>query len=667
MNPVSAGQDILGYRPDIDGLRALAVLAVVIYHAIPEWLPGGFVGVDVFFVISGYLITSIVSQDIRAGKFSIARFYLRRARRILPALCVVLLATLGIGLVFLLPADLRLLGRHTLYTGIFVSNIAFWNETGYFDEAAELKPLLHTWSLGVEEQFYICWPLLLTLLLKGGRLSKPVIWSVVLASFALACWAALFKPAAGFFLLPMRAWELMAGAVLALEGVPGAERRVIRHLQSLAGLGLIAAGVLSLNARSVFPGWNALLPCLGAVLLIRAGAGAFVNRWLLSLRPVVWIGLVSYSLYLWHWPILSLSRLVLPYRLEPGQLSGLIGLALALSALSYRYVETPFRSGRYRSEVTLGRAGAVTVLIVMTGAVLLIAKGFPGRFAPEVIASIRSAHDVNPHKAACLREEGSVFEGLNSAACTQPGDTAEKILVWGDSHADAWVPGVARLARDSGRGLVQQTMSACPPLADVDFVDSERRILIQPGCKDFNAAVLSAAVNDSDIRTVFLIARWAPYIERTRFGAEDNGPSPPFLIDAAQAECTPENTREVFRRALHNVVDRLTAAGKRVVIVGQLPELGFSVPRCYAKQAVLKTRGLSALAESGNSPACSAPAPVVAARLLMTDDLIREVSRRDSGVCTVFPEQALCTGGYCVPQRDGLTLYVDDDHLSQSG
>lgn len=641
----SVDHRVLVYRPDIDGLRALAVMSVVLYHANPFLLPGGYIGVDIFFVISGYLITSILRKEIEGGRFSLAQFYLRRAKRILPALTVVLFATLVAGALFLLPADFRLLGRHMLYTGLFLSNFVFWKETGYFDEAAELKPLLHTWSLGVEEQFYLAWPLLLILVLRKRTVLRPLLGVLVLASFAVACWAVVYQPAAAFYLLPMRAWELWVGAGLALGLFPRTQHRWVKHVCSLVGMGMILVGVLALDEHSSFPGWNALLPCAGAALLIGVGEQALCNRYLLGARPVVWVGLMSYSLYLWHWPVLSLSRLILPHR--PDSVF-LLALAVFLSALTYRYVETPFRTGGFRDRIDLRHAAFATLATAAIGGGILLGKGIPGRFSPDVLASVQPGTDVNPWRATCLKDPESAFAGLDGRRYQTPRDSRGYVLVWGDSHADTWVPGVTALAREEGRGLIEYTMHACPPLVDVDFVGAETRIVTRQGCTAFNRAVLQEVLNHQEIQIVFLAARWALYVERTRFGTEDRGPRPPFLVDARHRRLTTEGSRAVLREALNASVRVLTAAGKRVVVVGQVPEFGFNVPRCYAKEKILSAWGLMMPSLStGNAPPCSVPSGVVRDRLGLTNSMISQIVAKTEGACGLFAEEAICAEGYC--------------------
>ena len=338
----------LVYRRDIDGLRAVAVIAVVLFHFGVPGFSGGFVGVDVFFVISGYLITSIIWRQREASRFSFVEFWARRARRILPALFVMMAAVLAVGWFLMAPKDYEELGRSVRYQVMFVSNLLFMRQEGYFDAASDLKPLLHTWSLAVEEQFYFVFPLLLTLLCSRFKHWRLALFSLLLVSFGLSVWAVAQHPEKAFFLLPMRAWELLAGAMLAVAPArqsrltPGAAQGI-----SLLGMGLILVAVFGYDNSTPFPGAAALLPVLGVVALIWANEhqSTWVGR-VLSTRLMVGLGLISYSWYLWHWPVFVFGSYAGAQEFGPVLTGGLIALTLILGYLSWRFVETPFRERR---------------------------------------------------------------------------------------------------------------------------------------------------------------------------------------------------------------------------------------------------------------------------------------------------------------------------------
>lgn len=372
------------YRADIDGLRAVAVLAVVLYHAFPARLPGGFVGVDVFFVISGYLITRIVQGRLEQGRFSFADFYIRRVRRIFPALCVVLAATLVAGWVLLLPGELQALGGHALAAAGFVANIAFWADIGYFDPAAETKPLLHLWSLGIEEQFYLLWPLLLWWAWRGRRPLWVVAAVVAGLSFLVNLLTVSGWPDLAFYFPHTRVWELATGALLALRA-KGTRYSLQGNTASWLGMGLLLLGFVLIRSAHTFPGAWALLPVLGTVLLIEAGERAWLNRRVLAHPAMVYCGLISFPLYLWHWPALSflyvLAEGAMPSAFER---IAAVMLSVGLAVLTWRLIEQPLRYGGSAK----GRTRLLLIAMVMVAAAsaaLWASRGAPARFEGSML------------------------------------------------------------------------------------------------------------------------------------------------------------------------------------------------------------------------------------------------------------------------------------------
>ncbi|MDD0998600.1 acyltransferase [Pseudomonas sp. TNT2022 ID1044] len=472
----------IGYRPDIDGLRAVAVLAVLIFHAFPTVMRGGFVGVDIFFVISGYLISKVILTTLDQGTFTIADFYSRRIRRIFPALVTVLVSCLVFGWNTMLADDLALLAKHILGGASFVSNFVLWSEAGYFDKASELKPLLHLWSLGIEEQFYVVWPLLLW---AGWRMRLPLLLVVVLiglASFALNILGVYENPTAVFYSPLSRGWELIIGASLAcltsdtgtkaiscnrffvaINLVFGSEKT--RSAVSILGLLFIVYAMFRIKDTLPFPGKWALIPTVGAFLLIAAGPSAWVNRVLLSSRLMVAIGLISFPLYLWHWPLLTFARSSYPEGLSWGARLGILGVSAVLAILTYLYIEKPFRSGsRKRFKVTV-LCLSMFVAAVMAG-VIFKSGGFASRY-PEIIQRA-TEYDLDGYRAGlrnqvCFMEMGQ--DALQYAPeCIDKG-TAPLWVLWGDSGGAAIYSGLRGLADRSGQFRIAQfTSSACPPM-----------------------------------------------------------------------------------------------------------------------------------------------------------------------------------------------------------
>ncbi len=372
------------YRGEIDGLRTIAVVPVVLFHAGFSMFSGGFVGVDVFFVISGYLITSILLDELEAGKFSIINFYERRMRRILPALFFVMGACLIPALLWLTPLDYKNFSQSLIATSAFSSNLLFWSESGYFDTEAELKPLLHTWSLAVEEQYYIFFPVFLALLWKwrGQRLFFPIITIVSVLSLVAAEWCIRNSPAAGFYLLPSRAWELLLGAGIARfqHGNVRAQATALRDLAAFAGLAMILAAITLFDETTPFPGLSAVLPAVGTALIIQFTDEGGRARALLGARPLVFMGLLSYSTYLWHQPLLAFAH----YRnVEPLGVGFALALCVAsvgLAYISWRFVEAPFRSRAATSRRTIFLVSGVgTAAFMAVGLAGHFANGFPAR------------------------------------------------------------------------------------------------------------------------------------------------------------------------------------------------------------------------------------------------------------------------------------------------
>ena len=430
------------YRADIDGLRALAVLSVVVYHAFPQALPGGFVGVDVFFVISGYLISGILLEQIGTQRFDLGDFYQRRIRRIFPALCVVLACCWGMGYVALFPEEFRQLGSQIASGASFTSNFALWGASGYFDTDAAVKPLLHLWSLGIEEQFYIFWPLLLWLISKTRLGYFTPLGLVVIGSFGMNLWLAGTDQVADFYSPIARAWELGLGALLALSRVSdsAAKKPWMRNVLSVSSLlGLLAACLFERAAH--YPGVAALLPTTASAGLLIAGSQAFVNRKFLSTRVLVAVGLISYPLYLWHWPLLSYARIVTGETPGIGLRLMLVALAFLCAWLTYRWIELPARFGSQRALKTVGAVGAMIALAVI-GQGTFLHHGDAQRpvVAMNPIADIATSGTTDPHAIdGCYLSQQ---ERIAINGCLADRREMPRFALIGDSKADALASGL---------------------------------------------------------------------------------------------------------------------------------------------------------------------------------------------------------------------------------
>ena len=446
--PMQPDTPHLKYRADIDGLRAVAVIAVVLYHAFPKLVPGGFVGVDTFFVISGYLITGIIVGGLDGPKgFSFADFYVRRVRRIFPALILVLAATLAVGVTIFLPSELTSLARNALASAFFGANFVLLSEAGYFDLAAHLKPLLHLWSLGIEEQFYLAWPLALWLTPRKWR--GVMIAVVMTASFALNVALVRAHPQATFYLPFTRAWELMAGALLVGVTVEsGRLREIVGAIGVICGITFF-----TYSDRTVFPGWAALVPVLGAGLMIIA-AGSFFSRIVLAHPLAAAIGRISYPLYLWHWPLLVLPRTWLFRPLTTAESLAAISAAILLSWLTYRFIERPIRAGRM--------GGAKTALAGMAAVAVaaVVALWAPPQL-PKEIAALVDVHTGSPEWqiGRCMLNVGDKDFSPDCIERKRP-----LIALLGDSTAGALMPGLRHLQSRAQFGIAQLTVSSCQPL-----------------------------------------------------------------------------------------------------------------------------------------------------------------------------------------------------------
>ena len=495
------------YRPDIDGLRAIAVSAVVLHHAFPHFFPGGFIGVDIFFVISGYLISSIILDNLARSKFSFVDFYARRVKRIFPALFLVLAFTLAYGWYVLTPNEYKALGKHTVAGSFFLSNFAFWKEAGYFDASAVEKPLLHLWSLAIEEQFYIFWPLILFALHRAGQPKKVWILGLLGLSLAFNFWLVRHDPNAAFYNPLGRFWEMMMGAFLAASrpapDAPATDARA-RRVQWLSTLGilLLAVVLIKLNPERRFPGGWALAGTLATCLLIAAGPQGWFNRHILSSKPMVWIGLISYPLYLWHWPLLAYPHIELGEMPRIRYQIGWVLLAVLLAWLTYVLVERPIRFGTWRKRraTTVGLCVAVA-LTGLTGFTIYKKEGQPDRF-PELLATLTSKGG----RAAITEgwRDGDCMLDYELPASNYKPFCVEKkrplVFLWGDSHAGSLYPGFKAL-QDSGKysfGIGERTAAICPPILGIEP---------RPLCKSLNDDTIRV-IRETKPDIVVLYAWW---------------------------------------------------------------------------------------------------------------------------------------------------------------
>lgn len=608
----------LAYRPDIDGLRAIAVLAVVINHLNPHWLPGGYVGVDIFFVISGYLITRIILTEVAAGQFTLARFYERRVRRIIPALFVMLLSVLVAGWFIMLPSDYLATLKALASTVLFSSNLFFWREeaAGYFAATdTSLNPLLHTWSLGVEEQFYVAFPLL-ALLIRRWRQSWQLIGFVALAIISLALAMLLIdsKSVAVFFLTPFRAWELLAGSVIASQALPRVRSRVIN--ESLGGLGMLAIlwAVVMYSHGTVFPGAAALIPVLGASAIIYAGQRqmTIVGR-VLSLKPMVWVGLISYSLYLWHWPLMVLIR----YRFgdfPDGPLGHtiLLGLSLLAAYLSWRVVETPLRKPATNSVLPYKLPAALAFLFILLCGLGINQSGFSSRVS-QAVMSLDKSRDPEIPFLQCDEKFHQPCEIGNKV------HSSADVFMFGDSHLLAWGPGLEHAMSEQGRRAFFIPTSGCPPLIKGPFVSSRKH------CRKSLDAIAKFFQHEKTIKSVVMAANWNIH-----------------SVSSSEAISLKETVRYFLDKNI------------AVTVIGPVPTYKESIPFEAAK-AIFYGHGIDAKLRS-----------VHAEKNQGLFSVVKEFEDTP-GFVFLNPVEWFCPSSICTTMENGIPLYRDDDHLSVEG
>jgi peptidoglycan/LPS O-acetylase OafA/YrhL len=639
------------YRPDIDGLRAVAVLSILFFHVGIKHFGGGYVGVDIFFVISGYLITSIIVRELNAGEFSIARFYERRVRRILPALTVAVAATLLAGLVLLSPVQLEDLGRSATATSFFSSNIFFFLGSGYFEGSSELKPLLHTWSLAVEEQYYIMFPFLLMMIARYYS-SRFGVWlvSVGLISLLACIFWTPFNGSATFYLIPFRAWELLIGSVLALQLIPTLSGSAARNALSFVGLSMMLTSVFVYTHDTPFPGAAAMLPTIGTAFVIHAGSGGktFVNR-ALSVRPMVFVGLISYSLYLWHWPVVVYAKQYLINEWTDLETSVILIVIFLLSIMSWRFVETPFRNRQLFGprERLFARFAAITVVVVSGSLAMVFTNGFPGRNTVASMSEVITADPGWQHWKNC--EEAGEEEGGTSNLCSIGAkDALPTFLLWGDSHALSLASAVNLSADRQGTGGLLAVRTACPPLLSIH----------RPGertCAEFNAAILEQIGGRPEIETVILAARWAMASIGTRYKNESGRSM--FLVDLESGETEAGDNAALFEIGLQRTIEALVKQGKKIVLVTQVPEVGHDVPSA-SYSAKLTGRDVNEMISPSIEEYRERTANVSRVFALLNSE---------HAVTIIDPAKLLCDDTNCRVVMDGTPLYRDDNHLSLRG
>jgi peptidoglycan/LPS O-acetylase OafA/YrhL len=643
-----------GYRPDIDGLRAVAVLLVVGYHYFQRQVTGGFVGVDVFFVISGYLITGLIIDGLGRGTFGAWAFYGARVRRIFPALIAVLTGVLVAGWWRLLASEYEPLGRHVAAGAGFAANLAVWQESSYFDAAAATKPLLHLWSLGVEEQFYLAWPLILIVVWRSWRRVWPAAAVLGIASLALSVYLTATDPTAAFYSPLSRFWELALGGVLAgLERERGRVLVPAPTLVSLGGLVMLVASARLFTQSSAFPGMNAVWPVLGSALIIAAGPASWLNRKVLAQPALVAVGLISYPLYLWHWPILSFARIVLAEDLSAAIRFALLAVSVALAVVTYWLIERPVRARR----VTLALCGALCaadLVVGLAGWQVFSADGAPGRLAATSgLVRLFDTAVVSPRAQACLELAGKSRPD-GSWTCTL-GESSGDVdtFVAGDSHAMVLYPVFDAIATERHARVEFAAMSQCPPLLGIESLTIDR--WVAGHCRAFNDRVF-AYVRDHHVHRVVLAARWAFYTDGDYTGSSTT--SMEYLGTTTDVERSRAESRRAFEEGLRRTVEAYRTIGAEVILVDDEP-LQVDSPRQVFRRSARKADPDAYIRSA------SVPRAMHERYQAYANSQLDAVA--GPRVTVMNLDDVFCDASVCSLAIGDTSMYRDRDHMSVAG
>ncbi len=684
----------ISYRQDIDGLRAIAVLSVLFFHLNNSFLRGGFIGVDIFFVISGFLITKILIKDIEKDNFSFSLFYIKRIRRIFPALFTVLFACTIISALMLTDQDFKWFGKTLRYASLQISNMLFQKQVGYFDPAFDGMPLLHTWSLGVEEQFYLVWPMMLLLLFKFRKSKNTPFYGLIfisIISLAFSQYLISFDhQKIAFFSLPSRLWELGLGGILAFDKIKKSHNKNINESLGILGLVLIGISIFTIKSAS-FPGLVALLPCVGAALVIFSGnrENHTLTAKILSSKILVFIGLISYSLYLWHWPIIVF------YKEYAGQENPSITTAIVISLiaifisyLSWRFIENPFRKVRRLEDeksfcLTIGRAKnkikqfrvnlytpiAIATLIIVSFVVMskdIRKTGWSWRILKKGDVLLTSINDIP--ESDCTREWDNGYLTYNRCVVGNNKENPE-VIIFGDSHSEHYSTAVIDWAKKRNLTVALLSSSGCPALFGVKHD-------IRHACVGAHERILDEINKSRErIKYVFIASRWSIFFDDTKTDPPlDTQRGVKLLIqdiNSKETVTTLEKAKVVFEKRLQYTID--TIGGKiKIIILGEVPFVGDikNLHKQYGGFPIISPPSLE-YSFSRNKNFCDSTKDVVGVdcepRLKFIRTAINKVVNANKNVTFFDPSAKFCDDKFCYVVRDDKVLYKDGDHLNSNG
>ncbi len=632
------------YRADIDGMRAIAVFSVICFHAFPNMMPSGFIGVDIFFVISGFLISTIIFENVRNERFSFIEFYSRRIKRIFPALIILLTTCIVFGWFSLLADEYKQLGKHIASGAGFVSNFVLWGESGYFDRSAEIKPLLHLWTLGVEEQFYIIWPLMVWVGWKAKISPLLITIALTVVSFGLNIFGATADPVGTFYSPHTRIWEFGLGGLVAWimgcgKKTPNNLIKVLNELLSISGVILLIIGMLLITKASLYPGWLALYPVLGTVLIILSGDQTCINRTVFSNRILVMFGLISYPLYLWHWPLLSFAQIIEGRAPTVRTTIILIATAIAFAWLSYRLVEKPIRHSR---------SGYIPIVLVvlmticgMLGWLIFKYSGYPYR-VPTSVQSFSNRSSDWRYPAPGMRKE--IIDGIS---VLRVGGKGKQTIFYGDSNMEQYAPRIAKLlinSKDNQRGAIFLTRGATAPIQGV----------LRSGEKnETNSRSVEILANNLDVDRIVIAAAWPLYFNKDKAELGLGRDAPVYTIQGH--DLTSEAGKNLAISHLSNQIRELTKMGKNVYIIGPTPggrEFGPDACMIHGRSILLSM--------NESDPNCQVDRTIITHRLAQSLAILKDVALKEN-VGIIDPVPLLCDNRECP-----VVIMKDIGHLRAS-
>jgi|TARA_B110000902_G_scaffold239237_1_gene287774 peptidoglycan/LPS O-acetylase OafA/YrhL len=641
------------YRPEIDGLRAIAVLAVIMFHAGIEVLSGGFIGVDIFFVISGYLITAIIIKSLDSQQFSYLNFYARRAKRLLPAALVMILTTVLFSALILSPDKYYQLAKSAEFSNLFIANIWFMKHSGYFDISTQISPLIHMWSLSVEEQFYFIYPFILVCAYKIGKI-KAIYWSIitiVLVTFILNLSLVNIHPNFTFYMLPTRAWELGLGALTYF--LPQLKNDRFNTILSIVGMAAIFYALLLITEHDQYPGYLATIPTLSAALLIFSLHGKNnIIRKTLAIKPMVFIGKISYSSYLWHWPIIVFYRIYINERtFNATEVIILIISSLIAGYFSWKYIENRYRYLEFSSKKILKVAGYAIVTSVLLTSTVLVSKGFPIRVSAELAAISNN----NLMRSLPCIEQIEPFQNIDEKFCVvgAPWNEAKKKgIVWGDSHSLHWGQLLHKQAESKGISLVIAPRK-CPAYLNNKYINSHypKYPNFSEHCTFRNQQTLNWLKKNKEVNLVILAASWSGQV-RMHYNIEHQQNKSNTNLTQRHPEIGADIAQVAFKHLLSQLIDR------NVLLISDIPRPNKNLNECAFSESTQLLR---------NKCTDDKYRYLDSQETLFwhesSDDLIRNMADQFLNVSAIIPNDFLCEDQQCQTYINNELIYRDDNHI----